>query len=226
MQSINNDFSSVAVDEWRLAGDMEERQRDLLLQDIPFVQILALLAKHVKLRSIRREAYKKAPHDYSVYHRVVLVLDVEPEAVALFHNSRCGYRAQYYHSVQNGERANELAVRTLIPKVKELLAGGERAKWALVEKSLSSSEAKVWIHQGFWLRYRPLSDRKILVQRWVSKLKSPLRCDRKKAMWGTLCASGENRIEIKGAFVDADGTQLSVSLKPFRGEQIHEFGFT
>lgn len=226
MRSIDNNFASVTVDEWGLAADMEGRQRDLLLQDIPFVQILALLVEHVKGRSIRREPYREVQYGCPAYHRVVLVLDAEPEAVALFHNSRCGYRAQYYHSVQNGERANEFAIRMLIPKVKELLAGGERLKWALVEKSLSSSEAKVWIHQGLWLRYRPLSDRKILVQRWVSKLKSPLRCDRKKAMWGMLCASGENKIEIKGAFVDADGIQLSVSLKPFRGEQIHEFGFT
>src|SRR4051794_6595201 len=127
---MQNDFTSASLGEWLLAVDMERRQRNLLLQHIPFEEILAVIAKNAKLKSIRSEAYRrKVSHDHPDYHRVVLVLDAEPEAVALFHNSRCGYRAQYYHSVENGERANEFAIRALTPKIKELFADIKRLKW-------------------------------------------------------------------------------------------------
>lgn len=221
-RSMDGTFACIPADEWCLAAEMERPRRNALLEDIPFAQIVALIAQHAKLTSFKQETLDNRP----AYQRVVIVLETEPKAVDLFHNSRCGYRAQYYRSVANGERANEYAVRTLLPKVKELLAGKEMLPWAWVEKSLSDSEAKVWIHQGPWLRYRRISDRKICIQRWVSKLQSPERCDRKKALWGSLSASGEKRIDIKGGFVDSNGNPLGGSLKPSRGHQIHDFGFT
>jgi hypothetical protein len=219
---MSSSFLCVPANDWCLAPEMDRSRRNVLVKDIPFEKIIELIAQESRLVSIKKNRLDKRPD----YHRVVIVLETASSAVDLFHNSRRGYRAQYYLGVRNGERANEYAVRALTPKVKELFAGKKTSPWTWVEKSLSNSEAKIWIHQGLWFRYRRISDRIICIPRWASHLQSLQRDDRKKALWGSLSASGESRIDIKGGFVDSNGNSLGGSLKPSRGQQIYELGFT
>lgn len=163
----------------------------------------------------------------SGYHRVEVVLEVERSTIDLFHNSRCGYRAQYYHSIRNGELANEYTVRMLAPRAKFLaVTANITLPWTWVEKSLSDRQAKVWIHQGRWIREKRKSDRNFCVQRWAANLESPHPTVRKKALWGSLSAFGETKIDIKGGYVDSNGLPLGKSLKPDRSREIFELGFT
>lgn len=145
-----------------------------------------------------------------------------------FHNSKCGYRAQYFHSICNGEAANAYTLLTLAPRIKQLLTGHEKrtCPWWWVEKSLLDGEAKVWIHQGAWLRQRRNSDRNLHVPRWRAKCGSSDSSCRKKALWGSLTPADEPNLDIKGGFLDLQGTPLGNSLKPSRSTDIHNYGFT
>ena len=219
---MNDTFACIPASDWCLSSGLEKPRRNVLREYIPFAKIIDLIAQHAELVSIKKEMLDCRPD----YHRVAIILKTDPKAVDLFHNSRCGYRAQYYYCVENGESANAYTVKTLALKIKEILANKEALPWVWVEKSLLDSDAKVWIHQGSWFRQRRISDRNICIQHWTSKLKSADACDRKIALWGTLSATGENRINIKGGFVDSNGEPLGISLKLKRGQQIHDFGFT
>lgn len=162
--------------------------------------------------------------DYAGYYRAEVTLEVDAAIVDLFHNSAAGYRAQYYHSVKNGESANEYAVRQLVPRVMQLLGGVRKrtcpACW--VRRSLLHPEAKLWIHQGPWLRRPKKTDRQLGVRRWLAyKWKK-----KHKQHWPSLIPRNETRIDLKGAPLRLDGTPLPKCLKPNRGQQICEAGFT
>ena len=144
--------------------------------------------------------------------------------VDLFHNSAAGYRAQYYRSVRTGESANEYALRQLVPPIIQLLGDVRKPtcpSW-WVERSLLHSEAKLWIHQGLWLRHSKKSDGKLAVRRWLAyKWKKT-----HQQLWPRLIPRNETRIELKGGPLTIDGTPLTRSVKPTRGRQIFEAGYT
>ena len=150
------------------------------------------------------------------------------ETVDMFHNSVCGYRAQYYYSIKNGKRANRYAIDLLAPRITGLLSGANKRTcplW-LVEKSLSDFHAKIWIHQGRWLRSESHNDQNLRVERWLHKQSSASKKIRKKARWASLAPDVEMRLELKGAYFTFDRKPLGKSTKPNRGNDIHKYGFT
>jgi hypothetical protein len=156
-----------------------------------------------------------------------VTLSANPSTIDLFHNAPGGYRAQYYRSIGNGDRANAYAVRQLMPLIRRLLVGqGKRTcPWGWVEKSLQDSDAKVWIHQGRWWRHAKREDRHLAVARWVAEQSSRQRERRRKAGWAALAAHSETRIDVKGGFIMLSGVPLG-GLKPNRARDVHELGFT
>jgi hypothetical protein len=177
------------------------------------------------VRGIRIVSLKRARlRDYPRYHRVEITLELKATIVDLFHNSAAGYRAQYYYRVKTGEWANQYVIRKLCPGVLQLLVDrGKRTcpVW-WVERSLAHPEAKLWIHQGSWLRHARKSDGRLRIRRWLAYKWA----EKHKDLWSSLAPGDETRIDIKGAPVALDGTPLSTSLKPTRGQQIHDAGFT
>jgi hypothetical protein len=96
--------------------------------------------------------------------------------------------------------------------------------WAL--DSLFGATSKTWIHQGLWLRYSRLTDRKLHVARWSEKLKSTDPKVRKHAVWASLVPFDENRIDFKGTFLTMERLPLETNPKEARGKHIHDIGFT
>lgn len=216
-------FARISSREWRLDGSVEKDERAELLRGITFTQIVGRITEEAMLISHARERACSKPQ----FFRAVVTLAMNASTVALFHNSPSGYRAQYYCSMKNGERANQYALKRLIPRIQQMLLGNEKrtCPWWWVEKSLLDPEAKLWIHQGRWFRYATRDDRKLFVARWVHQQASRDRRRRRKAIWATLTPSNETRIDIKGGFLTLDGTRLG-RLKPTRAKDIHELGFT
>jgi hypothetical protein len=144
--------------------------------------------------------------------------------VDLFHNSVAGYRAQYYRSVKVGKAANKHAIQQLGPRVMELLSREFKRTcppwW--VEKSLRHSEAKLWVHQGHWLRSPRRSDRNLMVKRWLGS--NPAK--KRRQLWATLTPGKEMRIDLKGAPLTLAGKPLTQSLKSRRSFDIHRVGYT
>ena len=220
-----SDFVCISRSKWILSNGIEKSRKQKLISGIAFEEIVERISKRAVVVSHRREKLPSNPQ----YYRIVIELKMDCETVDFFHNSVCGYRAQYYHSVSNGKRANKYATDSLVSRVTELLSGKNKQTcplW-LVEKSLSNVHAKIWIHQGRWLRSARNSDQNLLVKRWVDI--QQFNADKKKrgkARWASLTPGVEMRIDFKGAYFTLDGKPLGKSTKHSRGNDIHECGFT
>lgn len=213
-------FARISPKLWRLHSRVHLRRRQRLLHGLGFVAIVHNMVKQARVLTYERKKIR----DFPGYYRAEITLKVVAETVDLFHNSAAGYRAQYYRSTRAGKIANDYALRKLVPRVIELLGKAHKRTcppwW--VEKSLRHPEAKLWIHQGQWLRSPKKFDRNLMVKRWLKA--NPK--DRKRLLWNTLTPATEVRIDLKGAPLTLEGKPLSASLKPRRSIDIHEVGYT
>src|SRR5262249_42100670 len=202
---------------WRLDGRMST------LASPGYEQILKRLANEAMVAAHRRE---RAKHRRK-YYRAHVTVKCSAEAISLFHNGRSGYRAQYYSSLTRGEFANRFALTLLIPRIRELLKGNEKrtCPWWWMEKSLLDPAAKIWIHQGQWLRLGSRSDQNLIVMRWLRTQDTQNHSRRKKARWSMLTPAGENCLELMGGFLSLTGASLG-SLKKTRSKDLYELGFT
>jgi hypothetical protein len=191
-----------------------------LLHAPTFEEIVRQIGERSKILSHKRAILR----DCAGYFRFEVTLEMSATIVDLFHNSAAGYRAQYYYGVKNGEAANEYAVRKLVPRIMQLLEGSQKRTCPLswVEKSLLQPEAKLWIHQGSWLRLGKLTDRNLLVGRWLDYRRDKKRKD----CWPLLTPEHETQIDLKGAPLTLEGKPYNKSLKPDRGKHIHDAGYT
>ena len=142
----------------------------------------------------------------------------------LFHNSTVGYRAQYYHSAKAGQVANKYAIWQLSPRITELLSDLYKRTCPLwwVEKSVRHAGAKLWVHQGHWLRSPRRSDQNLMVKRVLGSAPT----EKKRRLWATLTPGKEMRIDLKGAPPTLEGKLLTKSLKSERSFDIHRVGYT
>ncbi len=219
-----NRFVCISSSLWSLNGDITKLRKTRLVSGIKFEEIVERILKRATVDSHRREKLRSNPK----YFRVVVKLKVDSETVDMFHNSTCGYRAQYYHSVNTGERANEYAMKSLTPRVTELLSGRNKRTcplW-LVEQSLTDIHAKIWIHQGLWLRRARNTDQHLFVERWKKEQSNADKEIKKKARWAGLTPGEEGRFDLKGAYFTLEGKPFGESTKPNRGNDIHKYGFT
>jgi hypothetical protein len=218
-------FACVPESEWLLSARINHDSRQKLLENITFEAIVDRIATTAELTYHKRA---RARDVAQAYYRVAVTLGVDAETVSLFHNSRCGYRAQYYTSRAIGERANRYAIVQIIPRLKSLLDGKAKrtCPWNWTERSLLDPHAKVWIHQGKWAYYQRIKDRNVCVERWKAGLRHESCCKRNKAVLGSLCPLDETGIDLLGGFIDIGGNSLGRGLKLCRGQDIRDFGFT
>ncbi len=156
--------------------------------------------------------------------RAILRVAVCPELVDLFHNSASGYRAQYYFSPKEGDRANRYALEAMIPRLRQ--ACRSHHSWRMIEASLAHPQAKIWIHQGLWHRRIPKLMRNLHVARWDAN--APLfRPEKPRArFWASLTPDQEHRLVIKGGFVTHDFNTAMNPKKEERSQELHDFGFS
>jgi len=202
---------------WQLTGDLSQ------LPSLGYERIIRRVAREVNIAAHRRERGKRKANCF----RACVKLKCRAETISLFHSSRSGYRAQYYSSVTGGEQANRFALAVLVPRVGELLRGKEKrgCSWSWMEKSLLDPTAKIWIHQGPWLRANARRDRSLFVKRWLRAQADKHKDRRKKARWAMLTPSSEACLELKGGFVSLSGMPVGF-FKETRSRDLHELGFT
>lgn len=213
-------FTRIPPSEWSLSKRIHGFRRQRLLHGIGFAGIVRHVVKQVTVVTHKRKRIR----DYPGYYRAEITLRVSSKTVDLFHNSAAGYRAQYYRSAKGGKVANKYAIRQIGPRVMELLRGAYKRTcppwW--VKKSITHSEAKIWIHQGHWIRSPRCSDQNIKVKRWLESV--PAKIERR--LWATLTPGNEIRIDLKGAPLTLAGKPLTKSLKRGRSFDIHRVGYT
>lgn len=222
-RSPESKFFRAAPEDWRFGTLVEGRRVKRLHSGPSYEEILSRIAKRGKVLFHKRERARDKPS----FFRVVVRLKVDGTAIDLFHNSVSGYRAQYFHNAELGERANLAALAQLAPiavnAAMELPKRTCPAWW--VEKSLLDSSAKVWVHQGLWMRHAKAEDHQLFVDRWLKQRASPDSSRSKKAIWSSLVPGNESQLELKGGFLTLEGEPLG-SLKASRARDLHELGFT
>jgi hypothetical protein len=219
-----SDFEQISADSWVLGPTVEVKRRARLLQSPGFEHLVAEL-NHTS--QIERVQYQGVPGNQLVGHRCIVVLRAESELLDRFFNSTSEYRAQYLAHPNTGDKANRLVIDTLYTKVVHALAeqsGKMERKFA--EASLAHAWAKVWLHQGLWLRQAKREHRLLHVPTWRSELALGDKRRRKLVRWGSLIPAQESRLLLKGGYV-RDDTELEVGKPPFRrAQELHELGFT
>ncbi|MBH0199063.1 MAG: hypothetical protein HP497_06520 [Nitrospira sp.] len=210
----------ISPKKWCLGETIHGRRRRQLLYGPGFPSIVGHIAKQATILTHKRTRIKK----YSGYYRVDITLLLDAKTVDLFHNSSAGYRAQYYRSAMVGRLANDYALSKLVPRVVKLLGNVRKQNCPLwwVKKSLQHPEAKLWIHQGQWLRSPKKSDRNLMVKRWLEANSTKLE----RRLWATLTPATEVRIDLKGAPLTLQGKLLRDRLKGRRSLDIHKTGYT
>ncbi len=217
-------FASLPADTWQLHLLDDRRRRVQLGSSSIYPKLVTRLASRSKvLQAVVRPADTE-PRAL----RLEAVLRVEVRDLDLFFNSRSGYRAQYYEAEELGDAANRLAVDALLLKLvpQAICARTRRSASELARASLEAASAKIWIHQGLWLRLCRHRERVLTVPRWQFGLSSEDRRTRKLARWGALAPVTEERIVVKGAFI-LDGRPANFG-KPHgvRASELHSLGFT
>jgi hypothetical protein len=222
---VNSDFACVSQSQWLLSARIDDAWRQKLLKRTTFEAIVDRIVATAALVHHKRARVRD---DDPTYYRVEVTLNLEQETACLFHNSRCGYRAQYYDNTETGERANRFALSQIVPRLKNLISGNEKRTCPLdwIETSLLDAHAKIWIHQGKWAYYKRHLDRNMCIERWKLGLNHENPSKIKKARLGILCPLYETRIDLLGGFINLKGSSLDKSLKPCRSQDIHDFGFT
>src|SRR5688572_26309453 len=110
-------FASIAKDEWVLAMDAPTACRALLHRPLSFEAVVQELCGNIKVIQVRRNRAISAEG----YFRANVKVRVLRRACTVLHSARSGYRAQYYHSTNNGERANAFAVSSLVNAIRPQL---------------------------------------------------------------------------------------------------------
>lgn len=217
-------FVRIGDAEWKLSDILDLQRRRWLLDSPTYEQLVDNILRGLSCVEVKRERSTERPSCY----RAVVTLHVDAAALDQFHSSASGYRAQYYESVALGCKANRFALDTFLPRVKQLVVSHNKrtcpASW--VTRSLQDRDAKLWVHQGQWLRHARKSDRNLLVPRWLIASQQDTDKERRKlAMWSMLIPTNETRLKLMGGFLSREGSSLE-TFKPHRGHHINELGFT
>lgn len=216
-------FVHISDTEWRLSETLDLQRRNWLQRSPPYEQIVRNLLRGLSRAKVAREHSKDIPG----YSRAVVTLEVDSAALDQFYSSASGYRAQYYASPALGTVANRFALDVLLPRVELLVTDLNKstcpARW--VTQSLRDSDAKLWPHQGIWLRYARNSDKGLLVLRWLDRQQDPTKKIRTRAARSMLTPANETNLDLKGGFLSLTGQPLG-TFKPDRAQHIHELGYT
>jgi len=217
-------FSRASAKMWRVSEQAPSDQRSLLVNGPDFAEIVRSIKDSVfEPITYRREQSK----EHRGYYRLCATLTCRSALpIALFHSAATGYRAQYFLDPRLGEQANRFAAAEIGAVVMGQIASAPKRTCAdpWLQATVGDDEAKVWIHQGRWLRSPKRSDKLLHVTRWAVDHAQDLY-SRKRRRYAQLVPWTENRLEFKGGFATLDGRPLG-TLKPDRTRHLHEEGFT
>jgi hypothetical protein len=190
-----------------------------------FNKILLQIAEEFILEGYWSDVHRRSP---ALRRALIQIHMPKPEVVDLFHNGAGGYRAQYYVGVDVGEGANCCVVNILREALKERRETHPKLKcdWDFIDSSLSAPGAKIWIHEGAWLSDNSAANRNLSVDRWEKNSTGITLEHRFEPSWVQLTPGIESRLDLKGGWIDKTYASVPSANKPYRGQEIHDFGYT
>jgi len=214
---------------WILTEAVSGARRQELLST-PFEAIVGEIASRgtpgkPKFRSNLNPIFDHRPGSLKRY---CVEIRLSCNVVDLFHNGAGGYRAQFYESIELGEKANDYC-RDVILRLIESQETKRDQNWMAKPEaaSLYCQTTKVWIHQGPWIRPPRLRLQNLRVSRWQCDEKSADEERKKRWKQSMLAPDEEPRINLIGGWLHtSDQKPLGRNHKPLRSQHIHCFGFT
>jgi hypothetical protein len=117
--------------------------------------------------------------------------------------SRLNFSVHRSACFEGHSTSTALLAKRLATSADQANARGQReARLHLVldgEVAARDPSAKLWIHQGRWLRANARKDRNLYVKRWHAAQTSRSKKRNKKARWSALTPLRETVLELKGA---------------------------
>ena len=219
-------FGLAPLDDWLIDTSVPHARRARLLGETPFEEIIAKVRREARISRIGREIGNNTKRGF---HRYVLTFAIDPCTIDLWHNSRGGYRAQYYIDAALGDEANAYAVESIASLAEALMPADKRRRhlWPAAAKSICHPWARAWIHQGHWFRHWRREDRLLRVSRWQDNARHAI-CKKvsKFVNWAMLIPCIEDGLVIKGQWLTADGLASPEPPKAKRAQQLYKYGFT
>jgi hypothetical protein len=221
-------FKLAPIKHWNIGRSkaVSPARRALLLGNASFTSIVATICKEARVFRISREIGTKTKRGK---HRYVVTLTVASSTIDLCHNSRGGYRAQYYVGSKLGDAANTYAVEVLAALAGRLIQDDSRRRkhWAQAARSICHPQSRIWIYQGLWLRHAKLTDRLLHASGWCPFNENSSERERKLVNWGALIPKDETKLVLKGQWLrNDDGRAVTAPPKVSRANEIRRFGFT
>ncbi len=208
-----------------ISGDRRTR----LIAWKSFDSVLQQLVSSTKILSYEEEPFKD--HRLHGCVRASFLLLVDSHTYDGFFNSSVGYRAQYCQSFEKGEQANRQlieALRSELVKFAQLSLMTALCQ-NRIEASLDATDAKIWIDESEPVSIPPEElTIHINYQPWVDRA---IRADKHQeeefinAVRGVFAPFG-TRLEVKGAWLGADGCERRDPSKAHRSKQIALDGYS
>lgn len=162
--------------------------------------------------------------------RALFQLQVQTETYDAFFNAPHGYRAQYCVEPSIGTTQNRrliVALRNACLNFRQT-QGKPSVVESHVSASLNASRAKIWVTES---DFPDVDEIHINYAPWVSKWERSNRgytqdqAARAGAALGVLAPIGRI-LEIKGGWINSDGTEWFDPRKARRAEEIRDYGFS
>lgn len=227
MSNVTTDFVTLPPDVWVLSDSISYERRTLLSAPPTFRETVGALRNHAAIQYCKRARPNRSPTPWPKRVVVVLAFPGGERWVDVFHNSASGVRAQCLHSVSLGRQALDYARDELRSRAIELLQdrGLTRALRDFAHLSLGDDSAKVWIHQGTWVRHARADVHDLRIAKWEGCVPVS-EAEAKLLRYGSKAPEKPALIDILGGLYDEIGTAKPGKPPLHRPDQVHRFGFT
>ena len=216
---------------WRYTRHVDPVRQEQLQAATSFEELLGILREQLST-ACRYEAGCDDELRSRGCRRAVFTahsLDPESNALDLFFNSPVGYRAQYYVSVIEGERANAVAIAALRPRLLDAARQADLGDLTLqlADASLSYKSAKIWINTD--ALQDVTIDGAIEAPTWQIEAdgRGSQPCDRARVASAAagLLAPIPAYLEIFGAWLDRNDQEYVMQKKQDRSIRLHKCGW-
>ena len=148
--------------------------------------------------------------------RVIVVIPLTADTFDDLINGRCGYRAQYYFSVSDGEHFNKALVTSLSGAAKQIFESGPKSPgWPVVERSIMGPDSKIGVN-GDAEPFRDAPKGEFSPRRWAH---------RAHTIWLRAPLPQHPGIELKGTWLDEKDQSYRLDpTKSDRHKVYHECG--
>jgi len=219
---------------WQFASEFDEERREALSSLVVFAEIVDRISAEASVMEFKVCRGKTGL--LKQCHRPEFEIALTDATVDLFFNGPAGYRAQYLADPDEGQKQNAKLIAALTDRLTSY-ADMHPTKVPMsadrVRLALSACSAKVWLPETSFRFNHDLIE-EIVVPLWRRNALAALQAfargtrpdpgQQEKAIWG-LRATRAASIEVKGAFLSAEGEEVVAHDKVSRRLDIHSFGY-